>query len=93
MFRGIKHQFNACTEQVFDHATFDLIYEILTVNIINILKCFNVLLTKLNFFRDNESSNELVFQCISKTVESMADYTKKDHTKVVWKCFYVTFLK
>ncbi len=59
---------------------------------------------KLNFFetksikivesdKDSETeaddSNELVFKCIKKTIESMAEHTNKHHSNVVWKCFYV----
>ena len=33
--------------------------------------------------------DESNFKCIAKTVESMADYTKKQYTQSFWKCFYV----
>lgn len=66
MFRGVKHQFNACTEQV-----------------------FKILLSKLNCF-DDQDSNQLVFECVGKTVLSMAEYTNKQHSSLVWKCFYVS---
>ncbi|RNA19607.1 small subunit processome component 20 -like protein [Brachionus plicatilis] len=49
---------------------------------------FQILLTKLNFF-DNEQKNELIFRCIGKTVQSMADFTKKEHSSIVWTCFYI----
>jgi hypothetical protein len=41
-------------------------------------------------FENEDKANDLVYECISKTVESMAAYTKKEHTSVVWKCFYVS---
>jgi U3 small nucleolar RNA-associated protein 20 len=56
-------------------------------------QCFTMLLDKLNCFAESSDSNQLVFDCISKTVESMAEYTKKQHTSVVWKSFYATIDK
>lgn len=66
MFKGIKHQFNTCTEH-----------------------SFQILLNKLDFFED-EQKNQLIFECVGKTVQSMAEFTKKEHSTIVWTCFYVS---
>jgi len=55
----------------------------------NFSKSFVILLGKLNFFGEDTESNELVFNCVSKTVQSIAEYTKKQFVRVIWKCFYV----
>ncbi len=51
------------------------------------LKSFSILLEKLNQFQ--EENNDLVFNCICYTVESMANFTSKEHSSIIWKCFYV----
>jgi len=33
--------------------------------------------------------DDVNYECIAKTIESMAEYTKKQYTQSVWKCFYV----
>ena len=47
------------------------------------------MLDKLNCFSDNEENN-IVFNCIHHTVESMANFTSKENTSIIWKCFYVS---
>lgn len=44
---------------------------------------------KLNTFGD-ETANELVYSCVGRTLEAMASYTKREHTSLIWRCFYVT---
>ena len=50
---------------------------------------FAALLDKINCYSNEDEKNELVFNCINYTVESMADYTNKEHSTIVWNCFYV----
>ena len=50
-----------------------------------------ILLNKLNSFEQDEL-NELSFKCINQTIESMAEYTKKEYSKPVWDAFYVSYL-
>lgn len=35
------------------------------------------------------SKNDYVLDCFTETVKTMAHYTNKQHTEVIWSCFYV----
>jgi len=48
------------------------------------------LLNKLNSINDKEL-DEVSLKCINQTIESMAEYTKKEFLSPVWNAFYVCF--
>ena len=78
MFKGVKQQFNACTEHVTLLITLKTNLILFWFKKISLeLRSFDVLWGKLNFFGDKSSHglDKVVFECIGKTVDSMADHT------------------
>lgn len=85
MFKGVQHQFNACTEKSLLILLDKLNYFSCEKNLANMPEDYN----KISVTDDNRPElNELVFTCIAQTFESMSKYTKRQHTDVVWKCVY-----
>lgn len=90
MFKGVKHQFNACTEEVSQKSTAKQRFSLINDLFFN--QSLNVLLDKINCFADNDANNELTFSCVGKTLEAMANFTKREHSALIWRCFYVIII-
>ena len=74
MFKGVKQQFNSCTEQA-----------------------LKILLRKINHVpkdvaKADGNFQESIYGCLSVTMETMAEFTAKQHTAIIWRSFYVSAL-
>ena len=56
---------------------------------LGLLQILPVLLTKLG---DEQFESQLVFECLKRTVELMAEYVKGDHTVPLWDALLVSEL-
>ena len=80
MFTGIKKQFNTCAE----HGLRILLRKFKSVSE---KQKMTTTATKNN---TNQEVNELIFNCLSVTIQSMANHTDKQHAHVVWTSLFAT---
>ena len=86
MFKGIQNQFNACTEHSLSILLGKISYFSHEKNLANMPEENN----EISVIKENiPELNNLVFECIAKTLKIMSTFTKKQHTHIIWECIYV----